>query len=139
MRDLAPNVDMISLLGEYIGIPFAQFSQSSTPDPADPWTVTASAMALEATTSGKPIMLQLALSRESVVGEVHIALAVVADGPGLLVHVAQPEVEGQAWKGLKGILRVPFPIAVVGDDIGDDAGEVAGVGAEICAGWVKRG
>jgi hypothetical protein len=69
MRDLAPNVDMISLLGEYIGIPFAQFSQSSTPDPADPWTVTASAMALEATTSGKPIMLQLALSRESVVGE----------------------------------------------------------------------
>lgn len=88
LKQMAGTVDMISLLGEYLGIPFPEFTASSTIDSTHPWTVAMSALAQEATGSGVPILLQLALSRQNVVG--------LASNQNGVLHVQQSWTPGCA-------------------------------------------
>jgi len=64
---LAADVDVITVFPEYLGIPLASFAGGTAPPPTDPWTVQMLTMAHDARATGKPLMVQIALSRVNVV------------------------------------------------------------------------
>lgn len=78
-EDLAPDVDVISVQPEFLGIPFAQFAKDSTLADEDPWAKQVTSLAESAKKPGKPLMVQITLVRGHMVGN-----AVYPDG---LVHV----------------------------------------------------
>jgi hypothetical protein len=72
---LAPDVDIISIQPEYLGIPFAQFAQGPTLAPGDPWAAEMTSLASAAQQTGQPLMVQIVLTRAQLVGN-----AVYPDG-----------------------------------------------------------
>jgi hypothetical protein len=66
--DLAAEVDVITIMPEYLGLPFDQFYASVEPNPGHPWTIAMRDLAARSTAAGKPIMLELVLTRDAVVG-----------------------------------------------------------------------
>src|SRR5260221_316866 len=57
--------DVVSSLPEYLGIPYAEFANSATPSASHPWTVQMSALATAMRGTGKPLLVQLLLTRST--------------------------------------------------------------------------
>ena len=72
---LAPDVDVISVQPEFLGVPFAQFEKNATLPDDDPWAKQMTALANAAKEPGKPLLVQIALVRANLVGK-----AVYPDG-----------------------------------------------------------
>ncbi|CAN5554946.1 hypothetical protein BH10ACI4_BH10ACI4_33880 [soil metagenome] len=70
---VANDSDLISVFPEYLGIPFDLFATTSDPPSSNPWVVQMTALANQAKSTGKPILLQTALIRETPVGKVNIS------------------------------------------------------------------
>jgi len=64
LNTLSADVDVIALFPEYLGIPFTEFAQSAGPAVDDPWTMQMTALANSAKSTGKPLMLELVLTRD---------------------------------------------------------------------------
>jgi hypothetical protein len=72
---LARDVDVIAAAVEHYGVPWDEFAAADAPPPAHPWTRTMTQLAMSARAAGKPVFLQLPLSRDTVA-----AKAVVREG-----------------------------------------------------------
>jgi len=72
---LAPDVDVISVQPEYLGIPFAKFAQGPDLPNSDPWVQEMLNLSYAARQTGKILMVQIALIRITLVGD-----AVYPDG-----------------------------------------------------------
>ena len=66
---LASDVDAIAIFPEYLGIPLDSFAQSTNPSPTDPWTVQMTALANAAISTGKPLLLEIVVTRDIPVGK----------------------------------------------------------------------
>jgi hypothetical protein len=62
---VAPEVDVLTVMAEYLGVPFDEFYFSAEPDPLHPWTIAMRDLAARSMAPGKPIMLQLVLTRDT--------------------------------------------------------------------------
>jgi hypothetical protein len=70
---VAGDTDLISVFPEYLGIPFDLFATTSDPPSTNPWVIQMTALANQAKATGKPIMLQTALIRETPIGKANIS------------------------------------------------------------------
>ncbi|HYR44207.1 MAG TPA: hypothetical protein VER98_14355, partial [Terriglobia bacterium] len=61
---LSRDVDVITLFPEFLGIPFDVFAQSATPPETDAWTIQMNALANAANSMGKPLMVEIVLTRQ---------------------------------------------------------------------------
>ena len=61
---LSSDADLISVFPEYLGVPFEEFAQSATPPASDPWVVQMTALANAAKGPGKPLMVEIVLTRD---------------------------------------------------------------------------
>ncbi len=61
--DLAKDADMVTAVVEAYGVPWNAFAESETPPPTHVWTKTMTSMAANLRSGGKPIILQLFLTR----------------------------------------------------------------------------
>jgi hypothetical protein len=66
--DLAVDADMVTAVVEAYGVPWNVFAESETPPPGHLWTKTMTNMAANLRSGGKPIILQLFLTRERITG-----------------------------------------------------------------------
>ena len=66
--DLAIDADMVTAVVEAYGVPWNVFAESETPPPNHVWTKTMTSMAANLHGGGKPIVLQLFLTRERLTG-----------------------------------------------------------------------
>jgi len=64
ISSLSADVDLISVFPEHLGFPVELFLIGQTPPPSHPWTVRMQSLASAARATGKPLLVQLALSRE---------------------------------------------------------------------------
>lgn len=64
LNTLSPDVDVVTLFPEYLGIPFAEFALSSTPPANEPWTIQVTSLANAAKLAGKPLMVEIVLTRD---------------------------------------------------------------------------
>jgi hypothetical protein len=67
-HELAADVDVISVQPEYLGVPFASFANGPDLPEGDPWAKQMSDLANAANEAGKPLMVQIALTRTNMVG-----------------------------------------------------------------------
>jgi hypothetical protein len=63
-KTLSSDVDLITVFPEYLGIPFTEFAQSVSPPADDPWTIQMTALANAAKSAGRPLMVELVLTRD---------------------------------------------------------------------------
>jgi hypothetical protein len=61
---LAADTDVVSVVVEHYGLPWDDFAAAATPPDVHPWTQTMRRFADAARATGKPVMLQLVLSRD---------------------------------------------------------------------------
>ena len=61
---LSSDVDVITVFPEYLGIPFTEFAQSVSPPADHPWTIQMTALANAAKSTGKPLMVEIVLTRD---------------------------------------------------------------------------
>jgi hypothetical protein len=59
------ETDVLSIFPEYLGIPYAEFANSARPPAAHAWTVKMQLLATKMRSLGKPLMLQLVLTRST--------------------------------------------------------------------------
>jgi hypothetical protein len=62
---VASETDYISVFPEYLGIPYDEFATKTSPSSTHPWTVKMKALATQMKAGGKPIFLQLVLTRST--------------------------------------------------------------------------
>ena len=65
---LSANVDVITIVPEYYGIPFDIFALGPTISESHPWTVRMTALLREVEAAGRPVILYLGFVRRSLVG-----------------------------------------------------------------------
>ncbi|MDX2266633.1 MAG: hypothetical protein NW208_00915 [Bryobacter sp.] len=65
------DVDVVTVFPEHLGFPVDLFLASPTPSPTHPWTLEIQKLANAAKATGKPIALQLALSRDYMVSKAY--------------------------------------------------------------------
>src|SRR3974390_99224 len=58
------DADVLTIFPEYLGIPFDSFATSANPSPTDPWTVQMTALANAAVATGRPLMMEIVLTRD---------------------------------------------------------------------------
>jgi hypothetical protein len=61
---LATDVDVLTIFGEFYGIPWTEFASGPTPNANNPWTIKLLSLAQQAHVTNKPISLQLLLTRK---------------------------------------------------------------------------
>ena len=66
--DLAPDVDVLGVFVEHYGVPWPQFVAAETPPADHVWTRTMRELATAALATGKPVSLQMVLSRDRIAG-----------------------------------------------------------------------
>ncbi len=67
LSSLAPDVDVITLYPEHLGIPFDEFAAGSNISSTHPWTVKMLQLAADAAATGKPLMVELGFIRSGLV------------------------------------------------------------------------
>ena len=67
-QDLAMDADMVTVVVEAYGVPWNVFSETETPPADHVWTRTMTGMAANMRSGGKPLILQLLLTREKITG-----------------------------------------------------------------------
>lgn len=67
LSSLTPDVDVITLYPEHLGIPFDEFSQGPNISSSHPWTVRMTQLAADALATGKPLMIELGFIRTGLV------------------------------------------------------------------------
>ncbi len=78
IKELAQDVDILTLFLEHYGIPWDEFAQNSEPPSFHPWTKAMNQMANDAQATKKDIFLQLSFTRKALEGKA------VNDGQGNL-------------------------------------------------------
>lgn len=71
LQSIASDVDVISVFPEHFGYPVDLFLGSQTPPPNHAWTRQVTSLANAAALTGKPIMLQMALTRDYMVSKAY--------------------------------------------------------------------
>jgi len=71
------DVDVVTVFPEHLGFPVDLFIGSTVPQPSHPWTIEILKLAGGAKATGKPIALQLALSRDYMVSKAYAANGVL--------------------------------------------------------------
>jgi hypothetical protein len=66
---LSPDVDVVNIFPEFLGVPFDSFATTSVLPANDPWAIKATALADAAKATGKPLMVQIVLTRDIVVAK----------------------------------------------------------------------
>ena len=66
---LSPEVDVVTLFPEYLGVPFDSFANTNVLPANDPWAIKATALADAPKAAGKPHMVQIVLTRDIVVAK----------------------------------------------------------------------
>lgn len=70
---VAGDTDLIAVFPEYLGIPFDLFATTADPPSSNPWVLQMTALANQAKATGKPILLETSLIRQSPVGKAIIS------------------------------------------------------------------
>jgi hypothetical protein len=71
LQALAADVDVVSIFPEHLGFPVDLFYTSQPPPSTHPWTIQVTSLAQAAKLTGKPIALQLALTRDYMVSKAY--------------------------------------------------------------------
>jgi hypothetical protein len=70
---IANDVDVVSIFAEHLGFPAELFFAAPTPPANHPWTVMITSLANDATLTGTPVALQMALMRDYMVSKAYAA------------------------------------------------------------------